>query len=371
MLVSNHQFPDPQLLTMKDTEKALKEELSRHFIGQSQRITMMSKFILAVLQMCTVNFAQLSLVVNPIVKVSSNFKRIQRFVRYYSFCQRRFVQFAWSHYGNQGHWVALTMDRTNWKFGCVNINILTIGISWRGTAIPLVWMMLNKRGQSNQSERILILQRLLNCLDQEQINRIRYLLMDREFAAHDWLTFLKKQPFHFIIRIRKDAKIRKPGKLKEAKGFTLFQTDAFRALRKQRVVFGHRLYVGGRQTASKEYLILISNAPLKHATQMYTQRWGIEVFFGSCKKRGFNFEDTHLTKLERINTLIYILAIAFIWALRTGEFLLEKGHQIPLKTLKKRKAKLFSIFRIGLDYIKHKLLNFLSLFFEIQLLSCT
>jgi hypothetical protein len=39
------------------------------------------------------------------------------------------------------------MDRTNWKFGKANINILTVGISWRGTAIPLVWMLLDKRGQ--------------------------------------------------------------------------------------------------------------------------------------------------------------------------------------------------------------------------------
>ena len=356
---------------MKDTEKALKEELSQYFIGQSQRITMMSKLVLSLIKMCTVNFAQLSLVLNGSVKVSSNFKRIQRFFRFYTFCQYRFVQFAWSHYGNKGQWIALSIDRTNWKFGLININILTIGISWRGTAIPLVWMMLDKRGQSNQSERILLLQQLLNCLNQEQINRIRYLLMDREFAAHDWLTFLKKQSFNFIIRIRKDAKIRKPGKLKEVKAYTLFQTDTFRVLRKQRILFNHRLFVGGKKVSSKEYVILISNVPLKHATQMYTQRWGIEVFFGSCKKRGFNFEDTHLTKLERVNTLIYILAIAFIWALKTGELLLDNGHQIPLKTIKNRKAKLFSIFRIGLDYIKHKLLNFLSLYFEIGLLSCT
>ncbi len=356
---------------MKDTEKALKEELSQHFIGQGQRITMMSKLILAVLKMCTVNFAQLSLVINHVVQLSSNFKRIQRFMKQYSFCQSCFVQLAWSHYGTQGQWIALSMDRTNWKFGRVNINILTIGISWRGTAIPLVWMMLDKRGQSNQEERILLLEKLLSYLNDAQKKRIRYLLMDREFAANKWLAYLKKQALHFIIRIRKDAKIRKPGKMTEKAAWRLFQSDSFQALRKQRVLFSHRLFVGGQKLSGKEYLILISDLPLKHGTQLYAQRWGIEVFFSACKKRGFNFEDTHLTKLERIDTLIYILAIAFIWAFKTGEFLVEQGHQIPLKNLKKRKAKLFSIFRIGLDYIKHKLLNFLSLYYEIGLLSCT
>lgn len=356
---------------MKDIEKALKEELSRHFIGQSQRLTMMSKLIIAVLKMCTVNFAQLSLVLNSSVKKESNFKRIQRFIRNYCFCQSRFIQFVWSLYGNEGQWIALTMDRTNWKFGKLNINILTIGISWRGTAIPLVWMMLNKRGQSNQTERIILLQRLLNGLTQEQKKRIRYILMDREFAANGWLTYLKKQSIHFIIRVRKDAKVRKPGCLKERHAYRLFETSTFRALRKQRILFGHRLYVGGQKLSASEYLILISDISLKHGTQLYGQRWGIEVFFGACKKRGFNFESTHLTKLERINTLIYILAIAFIWALKTGEYLLDKGHQVPIKQFENRKTKLYSIFRIGLDYIKTKLLNFLSLYYEIGLLSCT
>lgn len=356
---------------MKDNEKALKEELSKVFLGQAQRLVLMSKIILSLLQMCTVNFAQLALVLNPVVKTDSNFKRIQRFIKQYVFCQASFIQWAWSHYGNQGHWIALSMDRTNWKFGRININILTIGISWRGTAIPLVWMLLDKRGQSNQQERISLLRQLLSHLDQEQKKRIRYVLMDREFGANNWLAYLKGQGLHFIIRIRKDAKVRKPGQLKESKAFRLFETKKFRALRKPRVVFGHRIYIGGQHIKSKEYLILISDIPLTHGTQLYKERWGIEVLFGSLKKRGFNFEDTHLTKIERINTLIFILAIAFIWAFKTGEYLLEKGHQIPLKQLENRKAKLISIFRLGLDQLKRKVLNFLSLHYEIQLLSCT
>lgn len=356
---------------MKDTEKGLKEALSQIFNGHGQRLSMMSKLVLAVLKMCTVNYAQLALVINAKVKIESNFKRIQRFMKSYRFCQRRFVQFAWLLYGSQGKWVALSMDRTNWKFGKTNINILTIGVSWRGTAIPLVWMMLDKRGQSNQRERILLLEQLLGCLSSEQQQQIRYLLMDREFGAHDWISHLRSKPFHFVIRIRKDAKVRKLGKVKDQPAWRLFRGHEFRALRKPRVIFGHRLYIAGQRISEREFLILISDQPLSHGRQIYGERWGIEVFFGACKSRGFNFEDTHLTKLERINTLIFILALAFIWALKTGEMLLEKGHQIHIKYFKKRRAKLISIFRLGLDHIKHKLLNFLSLFDEIHFLSCT
>ena len=125
------QFSTTQLLKMKDIEKALKEELCKHFLGQGQRLTMMSKLILSVIKMSTVNYSKLALVLNPSVKISSNFKRIQRFFKGYSFCQRCYIQFAWALFGNTGNWIALTMDRTNWKFGKANINILTIGI-WPG-----------------------------------------------------------------------------------------------------------------------------------------------------------------------------------------------------------------------------------------------
>lgn len=91
----------------------------------------MSKLVLSLLKMYAVNFTQLALVRNPSVKRASNFKRIQRFVKGYSFCQKCFIHFAWSLYGNKGNWIALSMDRMNWKFGKLNINILTIGILYR------------------------------------------------------------------------------------------------------------------------------------------------------------------------------------------------------------------------------------------------
>jgi hypothetical protein len=37
------------------------------------------------------------------------------------------------------------MDRTNWKYGEKNINILTIGIVYGKVSIPIYWELLNKR----------------------------------------------------------------------------------------------------------------------------------------------------------------------------------------------------------------------------------
>lgn len=356
---------------MKDTEKVLKEELSQHFGGQNQRLVMMSKLIIALIMMCSVNYSKLSIVLNPNSKSSSNFKRIQRFIKQYSFSKKGYIQFVWSLFCNNEKWIALTIDRTNWKFGKCNINILMIGISYKGTAIPLIWMLLDKRGNSSQDERINLFKSLLSLLEKDQVDKIRCLLADREFIGKQWIKYLKNQPFHFFIRIKKNALISKLKGEQSSHVYRLFKQSKFQAFNNRRWIYSHQLFIGGQKINSKEWLIIISDIRLTHGRQFYKERWGIEVFFGACKSRGFNFEDTHVTHLKRLSNLIFIIGIAFCWALKKGEWLVDNGHQIPIKYLKTRKAKLYSLFRFGLNYLKERFLNSKASYEDIIVLSCT
>lgn len=56
----------------------------------------------------------------------------------------------------------------------------------------------------------------------------------------------------------------------------------------------------------------------------YAVRWTMETLFGCLKSRGFNFEDTHLVKAERLSKMLALLALAFAWTYRTGELLYEQ-----------------------------------------------
>jgi hypothetical protein len=58
--------------------------------------------------------------------------------------------------------VFLTMDRTNWQYGTKDINILMVGAVYKGIAIPIVWEILDKRGNSNTAERINIINRIIS-----------------------------------------------------------------------------------------------------------------------------------------------------------------------------------------------------------------
>jgi hypothetical protein len=63
------------------------------------------------------------------------------------------------------------------------------GICYKNRAIPIMFKMLNKRGNSETSERIQLIQQFVNCFGKD---RIDCLLAHREFVEHHWLDYLNK-----------------------------------------------------------------------------------------------------------------------------------------------------------------------------------
>ena len=82
------------------------------------------------------------------------------------------------------------MDRTNWKLGKNNINLLVLGVAYKGMAIPLLWKFLSKdrvqvgkQGNSNTKERQEILQRFIDIFGVE------------------WFDWLNEKNIHFLNKI--------------------------------------------------------------------------------------------------------------------------------------------------------------------------
>ncbi len=69
----------------------------------------------------------------------------------------------------------------------------------------------------------------------------------------------------------------------------------------------------------QDNLLVTSDCP-GLAISKYTWRWEIETLFSCLKGRGFNFEDTHMMDLDRVNKLMALLAIAFCWCHKMGEW---------------------------------------------------
>ena len=102
-----------------------------------------------------------------------------------------------------------------------------------------------------------------------------------------------------------------------------------------------------------ELLILLTDRQPELAFDRYKLRWNIETLFSALKKRGFNFENTHLVHEERISNLLFVMTIALIMGLRQGEFL---EAQKPTK-FKKHGYVAVAIFKRGLEHLGRLIFN--------------
>lgn len=130
----------------------------------------------------------------------SFYRRMQRFFAGQYFDYRQISQLIFNMFSFDK--VQLTLDRTNWKWGKRNINILMLAIVYRGIAIPILWTLLNKRGNSDTKERIALIQRFIAIFGKDRIVNV---FADREFIGEQWFTWLIEQDINFCIRVKKTS----------------------------------------------------------------------------------------------------------------------------------------------------------------------
>ena len=112
--------------------------------------------------------------------------------------------------------------------------------------------------------------------------------------------------------------------------------------------WGGAYYFSGFRRPDGAYVIVVSPSYEPQALAHYRQRWGIETLFGALKTRGFNLEDTRVTKEDRWQKLVALLALTFCWCHRVGLWLQEQKAHKP-----KQHGRLpQSVFRRGLDCLR-------------------
>ncbi len=331
---------------------ALAAALQIHFGDWNlSRIKCLSQMVLAIMMVKTINLVQVSTAFKGKAQQSSNYKRINRFMCNFSFSFDSIAKFVASTFPFGNAWY-IAIDRTNWKFGKKDINVFVLSICHGGIGIPLFWKTLDKRANTKTKDRIELLKRFTNLFSADKIIS---LLADREFIGKEWIMFLLTEKIPFTIRIKCNFNIpNSRGKLKPARNF--FRNLAPGKVRYlgQRKVLGCLVHVVGEKLLNGEYKILITDSKPEKALDRYARRQEIETMFGCLKTRGFNFEDTHMTKPYRIDNLLAVMTIAFVWSYRAGD-IFNETQPIEIKSHGDR-AK--SIFRHGYDYLRRLFINF-------------
>ncbi len=321
------------------------QTLHQHFGWHGARLRFLTLFLIALFRVRTVNLSALSIAMPSKAEADSRYKRLQRFFSGFDLDYGDWAKGMMNLMAIPQPWT-LAIDRTNWKVGKVDHNILMLAV------------------------RILLMEEFRDLFPDVQVSS---LTADREFVGSQWFRYLLNDPMiPFRIRIR-ESELLFDGK-QSINGKRLFeglQVGEQRVLKQERRLWGHWVQVAALKLLDGELMIIVTQRAVRTAIADYGKRWAIETLFGILKSRGFNLEDTHLKEMERLSKLVALLTLAMCWALRTGDWLTQQ-KAIPIKK-HGRKAK--SVFRVGCDYIREAMFNLnpptSQLWRAIQFLSCT
>jgi len=344
---TNANFKSTELISILDAQFKGKLNLAR--------VKLIALFICSLCKVQTVTFSKLANSFDSQANPSSSLRRIQRFIANFSISSNLVAKLIFSLLPKQENLI-LSIDRTNWKFGQSNINIFMLGVVYKGVAFPLLFKMLDKQGNSNVQERIDLVNHFTSLFGKQCI---KSLVADREFIGDKWIAFLNQENIKYHIRIRNNFQVYIPNKGKELKAWWLFnnlKVGQYKVYHKIVKVNNQYCYISGCKLKNGKFLIVISYNKPEQAKQDYKQRWQIEMCFKAMKSSGFDIEKTHLTELDRIEKLILLVMIAFVWCYKVG---IHLNKLIPIK-VKKHGRKAITIFKYGLNYIANQLLNALN-----------
>ena len=233
--------------------------------------------------------------------------------------------------------------------------MFVVSVIWDKRAWPIYWQFLSHTGSSNLAQQQALLRPVFRLLKGYEI----VVIGDREFRSVELADWLKQKKVYFALRLKQGTYIKLMGqeyqKLNElglAPGMKLFLTGVKFTKKKGFGQFSVAAYWKRkyRGKGPNEGLYILTNLKsLSEALKVYQARSGIEAMFRDCKSGGYNLEDSKAS-VERLTSLVLLIAIAYTCAGLQGQFIKLSGQQKYVSRLKelKRMTRRHSNFWVGL-----------------------
>jgi Transposase DDE domain len=177
---------------------ALAFRLSPHIELSKSRLETLALLITGVIGARTVNLSHVASERGAPVEVASTYRRFQRFFQHVTPGEDWAARLIVAVLGLTEPWTSC-LDRTNWKIGAKDVNILMLAVVTRRHRVPLMWTLLDGPGNSSTGQRIALMDRYRALFG---AGSVKTLLADREFIGGDWLRYLKKNDVSFVIRVK-------------------------------------------------------------------------------------------------------------------------------------------------------------------------
>ena len=220
----------------------------------------------------------------------------------------------------------LAIDRTRWR----EQNLFVASLIKNKRGIPLNWMLLDKKGNSNLAEQRRLLKTSLRLLKGYDV----IIIGDREFGNINLANWLSKQGCYYVLRTKSNKYIQSKNgdyeqlsslKLNLGKSFYLKQVKFTKQLGMTRVNLAGYWSKKTSDKSENEGWYLINNlSNLQKTVKAYRKRMGIEAMFKDCKSGEYNLEKCYANN-QRLLSLILLIAISYTCAIKKGQVLSFKG----------------------------------------------
>jgi hypothetical protein len=246
----------------------------------------------------------------------------------------------------QGRQLHLIIDRMPLK----HHSLFCIALSFRRRAIPLVWEILPKKGATNFRQQSALIRECL-LLIPETCDVI--LLGDREFRSIALMRFLKRHNWHFRLRLKKDTWVRinrrwiQLGNLPLEKGQRIYFTKVYVTKKRYGPV---NLAVYWKKGEKQPWYIATDEEACATTLLDFAKRMHIEEMFSDFQSRGFNMQKSKIKTPERMDRLMLVVAMAYLYLVQFGHRTVKRGLRFIFA---KRNGDL-SLFTLGFRAFKRE-----------------
>ena len=207
---------------------------------------------------------------------------------------------------------------------------LMLSVLWKKKAIPVVWKTIQApKGHFPESDHLQLLKLLEDIL--KTLPNVRCVMLgDGEYDGSKWIQQLQNMNFEYVLRTAKDTlltnqkqEIFQPKKLEVGKESFLYIPDCKLSSQvKTHFVLWH-------ERTFKDPVCLLTNQEIgQMAIGYYRKRFKIETLFKDFKSEGFNLHKSKMTDPERLNRLIIVCALAYLWLIGMGAAIFTKKSWI-------------------------------------------
>jgi len=252
-------------------------------------------------------------------------------------------------------------------------NILVVSVAFRRRSVPLIWRSLPHRGSSSLKEQKELIQAAVALLP----SGVRISVHgDSEFRSQELFGFLRSQGYDAMLGITgqlwvyQSAQPSDTGAPLSALVKTLppqLERGRKRKHRSSPVTYLSQVYVGQEQHTGPVNIVgwwerdddgkvvlhaVMTNLEATARTKAYGKRrmW-IETVFRDWQSGGFHLDESGLVESERLTRLLLVLALAYLWLVSLGRWVVKRGYRRRIDDGGPRNWH-FSLFQLGVGWME-------------------